>query len=59
LEPLFGIAAKKVGTRLAVLVAIGALVAKGLPKNTTIQTYIDSCLADESTLLQKEAGKIN
>jgi glutaminyl-tRNA synthetase len=59
LEPLFGTAAKKVGTRLAVLVALGALVAKGLPKNTTIQTYIDSCLADESTLLQKEAGKIN
>jgi len=58
LEPLFGTAAKKVGTRLAVLVALGALVAKGLPKNTTIQTYIDSCLADESTLLQKEAGKI-
>ncbi len=58
LEPLFGTAAKKVGTRLAVLVALGALVEKGLPKNTTIQTYIDSCLADESTLLQKEAGKM-
>ena len=59
LEPLFGTAAKKVGTRIAVLVALGALIAKGLPKNTAIQTYIDSCLADESALLQKEAGKIN
>jgi glutaminyl-tRNA synthetase len=59
LEPLFGTAAKKVGTRLAVLVALGALIAKGLPKNTAIQTYIDSCLADESALLQEEAGKMN
>ncbi len=59
LEPLFGTAAKKVGTRLAVLVALGALIAKGLPKNTAIQTYIDSCLADESALLQEEAGKIS
>ena len=59
LEPLFGTAAKKVGTRIAVLVALGALIAKGFPKNTAIQTYIDSCLADESALLQKEAGKIN
>jgi len=30
-----------------------------LPKNTAIQTYIDSCLADESALLQEEAGKMN
>jgi glutaminyl-tRNA synthetase len=59
LEPLFGTAPKKVGTRLAVLVALGALIAKGLPKNTAIQTYIDSCLADESALLQEEAGKMN
>lgn len=59
LEPLFGTATKKVGTRLAVLVALGALIAKGLPKNTVIQTYIDSCLADESALLQEEAGKMN
>ena len=59
LEPLFGTAAKKVGTRLAVLVALGALIAKGLPKNNAIQTYIDSCLADESALLQEEAGKMN
>lgn len=59
LEPLFGTAAKKVGTRLAVLVALGALIAKGLPKNTAIQTYIDSCLADESALLQEEAGRMN
>lgn len=59
LEPLFGTAVKKVGTRIAVLVALGALVAKGLPKNSTIQTYIDSCLTDQSALLQEEAGKIN
>jgi glutaminyl-tRNA synthetase len=59
LEPLFATASKKVGTRIAVLVALGTLIAKGLPKNTAIQTYIDSCLADESALLQEEAGKIN
>ncbi|MDA1268075.1 MAG: glutamine--tRNA ligase/YqeY domain fusion protein [Bacteroidetes bacterium] len=58
LEPLFGTAAKKVGTRLAVLVALGALLAKGLPKNSSIQAYIDSCQAEESALLQEEARKL-
>jgi len=58
LEPLFGTAAKKVGTRIAVLVALGTLLAKGLPKNESIKNYIDSCVADESALLQSQAKKL-
>ncbi|MCE2709152.1 MAG: glutamine--tRNA ligase/YqeY domain fusion protein [Algoriphagus sp.] len=58
LEPLFGTAAKKVGTRIAVLVALGTLLAKGLPKNESIKNYIASCVADESALLQSQAKKL-
>ena len=58
LEPLFATAPKKVGTRLAVLVALGKLLSKGLSKNDSIQNYLDSCLVDESDLLQAEANKL-
>jgi glutaminyl-tRNA synthetase len=58
LEPLFSTAAKKVGTRIAVLVALGTLLAKGLPKNESIKNYIASCVDDESALLQSQAKKL-
>jgi glutaminyl-tRNA synthetase len=58
LEPLFATAAKKVGTRIAVLVALGTLLSKGLSTNESIQNYLDSCLADESDLLRSEAKKL-
>lgn len=59
LEPLFGTAAKKVGTRIAVLVALGTLLSKGLSTNESIQNYLNSCLADESDLLRSEAKKLS
>ena len=58
LEPLFSTASKKVGTRLAVLVAVGTLLSKGLTKNAAIQNFIDSCATDESALLSEEAKKL-
>jgi glutaminyl-tRNA synthetase len=58
LEPLFATAAKKLGTRLAVLVALGTLLSKGLSKNESIKNFIESCLSDESALLQSQAKKL-
>ena len=58
LEPLFGTAAKKVGTRLAVLVALSVLLAKGTPKTPAAMEFIASCQSDESTTLREEAAKV-
>jgi len=58
LEPLFGTAAKKVGTRLAVLVALSVLLAKGTPKTPAAMEFIVSCQSDESITLREEAAKV-
>jgi glutaminyl-tRNA synthetase len=58
LEPFFGTASKKVGTRLAVLVALSVLLAKGTPKTPVVSEFIASCQSDESNLLREEAAKI-
>ena len=58
LEPLFGTAAKKVGTRIAVLVALSVLLAKGTSKTPAASEFISSCQSDESDTLREEAAKI-
>jgi glutaminyl-tRNA synthetase len=58
LEPLFATASKKVGTRIAVLVALSVLLAKGTPKTQTASEFIASCQSDESNILREEAAKI-
>ena len=58
LEPLFGTAAKKVGTRIAVLVALTVLLAKGTSKTPAASEFIASCQSDESITLREEAAKI-
>jgi glutaminyl-tRNA synthetase len=59
LEPLFGTAAKKVGTRIAVLVALSVLLAKGTAKTPAALEFIASCQSDESNTLREEAAKIS
>ena len=59
LEPLFGTAAKKVGTRIAVLVALSVLLAKGTSKTPAASEFIASCQSDESDTLREEAAKIS
>ena len=59
LEPLFGTAAKKVGTRIAVLVALSVLLAKGTSKTPAALEFIASCQSDESNTLREEAAKIS
>jgi len=58
LEPLFGTAAKKVGTRIAVLVALTVLLAKGASKTPAAAEFIASCQSDESITLKEEAAKL-
>ena len=59
LEPLFATASKKVGTRIAVLVALSVLLAKGTPKTQTASEFIASCQSDESNILREEAARIS
>ncbi len=58
LEPLFTTPAKKVGTRIAVLVALSVLLAKGTPKTPAASEFISSCQSDESNTLREEADMI-
>jgi glutaminyl-tRNA synthetase len=55
LEPLFGTAIKKVGTRIAVILTLGVLLKNGLEKNDAINDFINKALADKNELLATEA----
>ena len=59
LEPLFATASKKVGTRIAVLVALSVLLAKGIAKTPAASEFIASCQSDESNTLREEAAKLS
>ena len=58
LEPLFNTAAKKVGTRIGVMIALGVLLNKGLVRNSEIDAFIEAGLKDGNELLVEEAGAI-
>jgi glutaminyl-tRNA synthetase len=55
LEPLFGTAAKKAGTRIAVMIVLKELLKKGLERNDTINAFIEKAKDDKSELLSIEA----
>ncbi|WMI66670.1 glutamine--tRNA ligase/YqeY domain fusion protein [Aestuariibaculum sp. YM273] len=55
LQPLFNTAVKKVGTRIAVALALGVLLEEGLEKNTDVQEFIDKALEDKNDILVAEA----
>ncbi|HSF54812.1 MAG TPA: hypothetical protein VLA71_13745, partial [Algoriphagus sp.] len=59
IEPLFNTAAKKTGTRIGVLLALGVLLKKGQTKNQSILDFIDSCKNDENEILKSEALKLS
>jgi glutaminyl-tRNA synthetase len=54
LEPLFNTAAKKVGTRIAVVITLKILIANGLEPNTQINTFLQVAKADKNPLLSQE-----
>jgi glutaminyl-tRNA synthetase len=55
LEPLFGTAAKKAGTRIATMIALKVLLNNGLEKNEAITEFIDKAKEDKNELLAAEA----
>lgn len=59
LEPLFGTAAKKTGTRIAVMLALGVLLKRGQAKTQAAINFIESGQTDENEILRAEAEKLN
>lgn len=58
IEPLFGTAKKKVGTRIGVTIALGVLLKKGLQRSEVINGFIQDGLEDDNELLKEEAKAI-
>jgi len=54
LNPLFATATKKVGTRIAAMIALGVLLENGLQKNSEIDEFIQKGLEDSDLLLKAE-----
>jgi glutaminyl-tRNA synthetase len=55
LQPLFGTAVKKAGTRIAAMLILGVLLKKGQAKNEDINNFIEKALEDKNELLVTEA----
>lgn len=58
LEPLFNTAAKKVGTRIGIMITLGVLLNKGLVRNSEIDAFIAAGLQDDNELLSEETKAI-
>lgn len=58
LEPLFGTAVKKAGTRIAAMLTLGVLLKNGLERNEVINAFIAKALEDKNELLVAEAQSI-
>ena len=55
LEPLFGTAVKKAGTRVATLIALKVLLKNGLERNEAIDEFINKAKDDKNAILVAEA----
>ena len=55
LEPLFGTAAKKAGTRIATVLTLGVLLEKGQEKTSNAIDFLTKAAEDGNELLAKEA----
>ena len=55
LEPLFGTAVKKAGTRIATLIALKELLKNGLERNDAINEFIEKAKEDKNEILVAEA----
>ncbi|GAB1856442.1 glutamine--tRNA ligase/YqeY domain fusion protein [Flavobacteriaceae bacterium MHTCC 0001] len=55
LEPLFGTAAKKSGTRIVTMITLGVLLQNGLEKNEAVNQFIEKAIDDRNTSLVAEA----
>lgn len=59
LQPLFGTAVKKVGTRIGVMIALGVLLNKGQERNSEIDSFISTALEDSNDQLVEEAKLVD
>jgi glutaminyl-tRNA synthetase len=59
LEPLFGTAIKKTGTRIAVMIVLSELIKNGMSKNEAIDEFIAKGLEDKNQLLVEEASRLS
>jgi glutaminyl-tRNA synthetase len=55
LEPLFGTAAKKVGTRIAAMLILSVKLQEGLKRNDAVNSFVKKALEDSNSLLVSEA----
>jgi glutaminyl-tRNA synthetase len=58
LEPLFGTAVKKAGTRIAVMIALKVLLQNGLERNEAINNFIAKAREDKNELLVAESAEL-
>lgn len=58
LQPLFNTAAKKIGTRIAVMISLNILLTNGLKRDESIEAFIEKALDDDNELLRAEAQSI-
>jgi len=58
LEPLFGTAVKKAGTRIATLIALKVLLKNGLERNASIEEFIEKAKDDKNEILVAEASDL-
>ncbi|WP_405574602.1 glutamine--tRNA ligase/YqeY domain fusion protein [Winogradskyella sp. Asnod2-B02-A] len=58
LEPLFGTAVKKAGTRVATLIALKVLLKNGLERNEAIDEFIEKAKEDKNAILVTEASDL-
>jgi len=58
LQPLFGTAVKKAGTRIAAIISLKVLLGAGLERNEDINNFINKALEDRNELLVEEAKTI-
>jgi len=59
LQPLFGTAVKKAGTRIVTMISLGVLLNSGLNSNDEIKDFVNKALEDRNELLVEEAGFVN
>ena len=58
LEPLFGTAVKKAGTRIATLITLKEMLKNGLERNDAIDAFIAKAKEDKNELLVTEANEV-
>ena len=59
LQPLFGTAVKKAGTRIVTMICLGVLLKNGLEANDEVKGFINKALEDKNEVLVSEAEKIS